>query len=118
MPCYSYDVANQHRGVGGASGEAHGELPTSGEGLDEKLQELEGKIERVRVLYEQYFMGIVKVEPQVPRKEALRGLMLYSQIHIRNTGQRFRFHSMQQKWNIYLTYWNRTMREIEAGTYK
>src|SRR5262249_15134366 len=28
------------------------------------------------------------------------------------------FHSLQQKWNIYITLWNRTMREIEAGTYK
>src|SRR5262249_44564563 len=43
---------------------------------------------------------------------------VYAQQHIRNTGQRFRFHSLQQKWNIYITLWNRTMREIEAGTYR
>ena len=96
---------------------AQDEFPT-GEALDQALNELEKKIERVRTLYEQYFMGIEKMEPQVARKEVTRTMLLYAQQHIRNTGQRFRFHSMQQKWNIYITLWNRTMREIEAGTYK
>src|SRR5690242_11957411 len=63
-------------------------------------------------------MGIEKVEPQIPRKDVTRTLLVYAQQHIRNTGQRFRFHSLQQKWNIYTTYWNRTMREIENGTYR
>jgi hypothetical protein len=90
----------------------------SGEALDELLSELERKIDRLRTLYENYFMGIEKVEPQVARKEVLRMVLHLAQQHIRNTGQRFRFHSLQQRWNIYITYWNRTMREIEAGTYK
>jgi hypothetical protein len=92
--------------------------PPKGDALDEILNELEHKIERVRTLYDQYFMGIEKMEPQVARKEVTRFLLTYAQMHIRNTGQRFRFHSLQQKWNIYVTLWNRTMREIEAGTYR
>jgi hypothetical protein len=90
----------------------------AGPALDDALSELERKLERVRTFYEQYFMGMEKMEPQVARKEVHRTILLYAQQHIRNTGQRFRFHSLQQKWNIYTTYWNRTMREIEAGTYK
>src|SRR5205823_571733 len=78
------------------------EVP-QGEALDQALNELEKKIERVRTLYEQYFMGIEKMEPQVARKDVTRTLLVYAQQHIRNTGQRFRFHSMQQKWNIYIT---------------
>ena len=97
--------------------QAQNEFP-AGEALDDALTELEKKIERVRSLYDQYFMGIEKMEPGVARKEVTRTLLLYAQQHIRNTGQRFRFHSLQQKWNIYITLWNRTMREIEAGTYK
>src|SRR5262249_41113754 len=97
--------------------QAQNEFP-AGEALDDALTELEKKIERVRSLYDQYFMGIEKMEPGVARKEVTRTLLLYAQQHIRNTGQRFRFHSLQQKWNIYVTLWNRTMREIEAGTYK
>ena len=86
--------------------------------LDKTLDELEHKIDRVRTLYEQYFMGIEKMEPLVARKECTRLILGLAQQHIRNTGARFRFHSLQQKWNIYVTYWNRTMREIEAGTYR
>jgi len=105
------------RDKGGGSAAGQSDVPV-GEALDQALSELEKKIERVRTLYEQYFMGIEKVEPQVARKDVTRTLLLYAQQHIRNTGQRFRFHSLQQKWNIYITLWNRTMREIEAGTYR
>ena len=35
--------------------------------LDLQLTELEEKIDRVRALYEQYFMGIERLEPLIPR---------------------------------------------------
>jgi hypothetical protein len=85
--------------------------------IEEQLAELAVKIERVRVLYEQYFMGIEKIEPLVPRKEVQRAMLLLQQIQIRNTGLRFKFNTMLQKWNIYVTHWNRILREIDAGTY-
>jgi hypothetical protein len=85
--------------------------------LDALLTELANKIERLKTLYEQYFMGIEKIEPQVPRKEVTRVLLNLQQQYIRNTALRFRFNTMLQKWNIYLTYWNRVLREIENGTY-
>jgi len=85
--------------------------------IEEQLSELAVKIERVRVLYEQYFMGIEKIEPLVPRKEVQRAMLLLQQIQIRNTGLRFKFNTMLQKWNIYVTHWNRILREIDAGTY-
>ncbi len=85
--------------------------------IGELLSELAVKIERVKQLYEQYFMGIEKIEPLVPRKEVTRALLLLQQQQIRNTGLRFKFNTMLQKWNIYITYWNRILREIDAGTY-
>ena len=75
------------------------------------------RIERVKVLYEQYFMGIEKIEPQVARKDIQRNMLALQQQYIRNTGLRFKFNTMLQKWNIYTTYWNRILREIENGTY-
>lgn len=85
--------------------------------VEELLKELAIKIERVKVLYEQYFMGIEKLEPLTTRKEVQRAMLLLQQQHIRNTGLRFKFNTMLQKWNIYVTYWNRITREIENGTY-
>ena len=36
------------------------------------INDLEIQIDRLRALYEQYFMGIEKTEPQVPRKNVDR----------------------------------------------
>jgi hypothetical protein len=85
--------------------------------IGELLSELAIKIERLKTLYEQYFMGIEKIEPQVARKEVTRVMLTLQQQYIRNTALRFKFNTMLQKWNIYITYWNRVLREIENGTY-
>ena len=90
---------------------------TTSEDIAEVLKELENKVERLKVLYEQYFMGIEKMEPQVARKEVTRTMLTLQQQYIRNTALRFKFNTMLQKWQIYVTYWNRTLREIENGTY-
>ena len=85
--------------------------------IGELLADLAIKIDRLKTLYEQYFMGIEKMEPQVARKEVTRAMLLLQQQYIRNTALRFKFNTMLQKWNIYITYWNRILREIENGTY-
>src|SRR5215813_6255099 len=85
--------------------------------VEEVLNDLEHKVERLKILYEQYFMGIEKIEPQTARKEIPRKVMELTQFEIRNTALRYRFHALNQKFGAYTTYWNRTMREIENGTY-
>ena len=40
------------------------------------------------------------------------------QAPISNATMRFRFQSLQQSWVLFTTYWNRTIQEIEAGTYR
>src|SRR5438552_26012 len=96
---------------------AEKEAPPSSEDIDQLLHDLAIKIDRIKVLYEQYFMGIEKIEPQVARKEVSRAMLQLQQQYIRNTGLRFKFNTLLQKWNIYVTYWNRILREIENGTY-
>ncbi len=85
--------------------------------IEELLSDLEHKIDRLKILYEQYFMGIEKIEPQTARKEITRKMIEITQLNIRNTGIRYRFNALGQKWGVYQTYWNRTLREIEKGTY-
>lgn len=85
--------------------------------VEEMLEDLEHKTERLKVLYEQYFMGIEKMEPSTARKEVTRKLLELQQMYIRNTALRYRFNSLNQKFQVYTTYWNRTLRSIENGTY-
>lgn len=86
--------------------------------LSETLNDLEQRVERLRALYEQYFMGIEKIEPTVPRKEVERRFWTLRRAQIRNTAMRFKLNTINQRYNTYQQYWQRCLREIEAGTYR
>lgn len=82
------------------------------------LSELETRTDRLRALYEQYFMGFERLEPTVVRKDVERRMQQLLRVPFRNTALRFRFTMLQQRYNTYQTYWMRTCRQIEEGTYK
>jgi hypothetical protein len=86
--------------------------------LDVQINDLETRIDRLKALYEQYFQGIERLEPTVPRKEVDRKLAMLRKEQIRNTAQRFRLQSLVQRYTSYQTHWGRITRQIEEGTYK
>ena len=87
------------------------------EDLEELLDGLEKLLDRAKMLYEQYFMGIQKVAPMQLHRDIERKVRELTQQQIRNTGLRFRFTTLSQKFGSYNTYWKRTLREIEQGKY-
>jgi len=97
---------------------APGLPPDHPEVIAARLDEMERKMERLRSMYEVYFTGADRRPPNTPRQEMNRLVLETQQIKIRNAALRFRFQSMMQKWTLFTTYWNRTLREIEAGTYR
>jgi hypothetical protein len=88
------------------------------EGIEARLGEMEKKMDRLRSMYESYFMGMERVPPNTPRRDMNRMMLEMQQVVIGNSALRFRFQSLSQKWVLQITYWNRTMREIEAGTFR
>ncbi|HSC89533.1 MAG TPA: hypothetical protein VLC09_19760, partial [Polyangiaceae bacterium] len=88
------------------------------EQIDTALAELETRLDRLRALYEQYFMGIERLEPQVPRKDVDRRFQELRKTPFRNTARRFKFQTLTQRYNTMQQYWGRICREIENGTYK
>jgi len=85
--------------------------------VDALIRQFELKLERLKVLYEQYFLGIQKREPRVAHHEVARLMRELDRIKIYNTRLRYRYRSMVQRFNTYRTYWNRTIRTINNGTY-
>jgi hypothetical protein len=85
--------------------------------IDSALDELENRLDRLRSLYEQYFMGIEKIEPTVPRKDVDRRFWILRRTQIRNTARRFRLQVLVQRYNTFQQHWTRICREIENGTY-
>jgi hypothetical protein len=86
--------------------------------LDVALEELESRLERLRGLYEQYFLGLEKIEPAVARKDVDRRIYVLRREKIRNTAKRFKLQTIIQRYNTFQQYWQRICREIENGTYK
>ncbi|MBK9071647.1 MAG: hypothetical protein IPL79_11695 [Myxococcales bacterium] len=84
---------------------------------DELLGDLEKLVDRLRVMYEQYFLGIQKAAPSHMHSDAERRIRDLTILQIRNTGQRYRLATLTQKFGSYNSYWKRTVRDIEAGRY-
>jgi hypothetical protein len=89
----------------------------SREGIEARLEEMGRKLERMRGLYESFFMGIERSPPEVLRRDLNRQILEMQQVPIGNASLRFRYQALTQRWVLLITYWNRTMREIEAGTF-
>jgi hypothetical protein len=90
----------------------------SQESIEGRIGEMERKLDRLRGLYESFFMGIERAPPNVARREMNRLILEMQQEPISNASMRFRFQSMIQRWVLMTAYWNRTMREIESGTFR
>ena len=88
------------------------------EEIDTALSELSNRMERVRALYEQYFMGIERLEPMIARKDLDRRLEVLRKTPFQNTAKRFKFQTLIQRYTALQQYWYRTCRDIENGTYR
>jgi len=82
------------------------------------LSDAEIQLSRIKHLYEQWFQGIERIEPQIPRKQFDRTLHSLRKEQPRNTALRFRFQTLIQRYTTLQTYWRRIGRQIEEGTYR
>jgi hypothetical protein len=88
------------------------------EGMDQDVDFLVKEIERLRVMYEQYFMGLIKENPEPRRERVNRIIRQHHGVPIQNARLKFRFQQSVARYNTYCTYWDRTLRKIEEGTYE
>jgi len=82
------------------------------------LSDAEVQLSRLKHLYEQWFQGIERIEPHIPRKQLERTIHLLRKTQPRNTAMRFRFQTLLQRYTTMQTYWRRVGRQIEEGTYR
>ncbi len=84
---------------------------------DDTLDKLEKRIDEVRMAYEQYFLGSRKRAPEQQKTSVQFLVRRLANQYTPNTKLRFRFQQLTAKFNSYNQYWNRTMQQIESGTY-
>ncbi len=85
--------------------------------VDEAV-ELTKAVERLRILYEQYFAGVERFEPLKPRDKLKRELRRLLAVRSNNTAYRFRVQTLQATFVTHETHWDRIARQIEEGTFK
>lgn len=82
------------------------------------LSDAEVQLSRLKHLYEQWFQGIERTEPLIPRKQLDRMMHVLRKEKPRNTALRFRLQTLIQRYTTMQTYWRRISRQIEEGTYR
>jgi hypothetical protein len=85
---------------------------------EEDLHVLDVKVKQLKLDYEQYFLGSRPREPGQLRGEVQKLIQLYSSTPIQNTALRFRFNSINSRFQAFKRQWDNILRQIEAGTYK
>jgi hypothetical protein len=86
--------------------------------IDEELKILETKLIQLRLDYEQYFLGSRPREPLMARREVNNQILYYANNPIQNTAARFRFNSINARFQAYKRHWISVLRQMEGGTYK
>lgn len=82
---------------------------------DEELEKLEEDIRRLKVQYDLFWAGVVKVPPSFMRHQLESYLHDLNKQKMRDNGRRFRFNTLLSRYNQYREMWARKMREREEG---
>lgn len=86
--------------------------------LDEELKVFEVKLQHLKLDYEKYFLGTRPTEPAQARSEVQKIVIRWSNTRITNTAHRFKFNSLNGRYQAFKRQWDNILRQIDAGTYK
>lgn len=85
---------------------------------EEEIKILEIKMNQLKLDYEKYFLGTRPTEPSMARAEVQKTVIRFSNTRLTNTALRFKFNSLNGRYQAFKRQWDATLRQIEAGTYK
>ncbi len=81
------------------------------------LDRLDSMISELKVLFEQYFLGIITLPPDKPHNEVKAYIRKLRKSPFKTAATSFRLRSVETRYNTLYTYWQRVLREREEGTY-
>jgi hypothetical protein len=83
--------------------------------IDRDLQRLETELKRLEVEYNMFFAGRLPKPPWDTRARVEALVKQYDRAHIQNFGDRFRFQTLQSRYNTLVDLWDRGLRAREEG---
>lgn len=85
---------------------------------EEELKLLEIRLNQLKLDYEKYFLGTRPTEPAMQRAEVQKTITRWSNMRITRTALRFKFNSLNGRFQAFKRRWDDILRQIEAGTYQ
>ncbi|HIF94648.1 MAG: MXAN_5187 C-terminal domain-containing protein [Myxococcales bacterium] len=85
---------------------------------EDELKILELRLNQLKLDYDKYFLGTRPTEPAMPRGEVQKTIIRFSNTQITNTALRFKFNSINGRYQAFKRQWDGVLRQIDAGTYK
>jgi hypothetical protein len=79
---------------------------------------LEEGLDALRIHFEQYFLGLVRKPPTQERAAIRAAILQLKSSFVRNTAVKFRVNALHNRFLSYERMWDRTIREMEEGTYR
>jgi len=86
--------------------------------VDDDLKVLEHKLNTLKLDYERYFLGTRPREPVLLRQEIQKTVTIWCNQPIPNAATRFKFNSINARYQSMKRQWDNILRQMEAGTYK
>lgn len=90
-------------------------MPPPTSEFERELQRLEVEIRKLETEYNQYFAGRLARPPWETRSKVEALVKQYDRRHIQNTGERFRFQTIQARCRTLIDLWDRALRAREEG---
>jgi hypothetical protein len=79
------------------------------------LNRLEADLKQLEAEYNMYFSGRLPKPPWETRARVTALVKQYDRGYIQNTGDRFRFHTLQARYSTFIELWDRGLRAREEG---
>ena len=83
--------------------------------MEDRIRKLEQDITKLKAAYDQYFAGIERRPPDQLANKVAREVRTLTATVMTNTALRFRSQQAISRYNTYLQFWQRNLRELEEG---
>jgi hypothetical protein len=90
-------------------------MPPPKSDFERELHVLEMELKRLEADYNQFFAGRLPRLPWDQRTRVDAMMKKFDRMHIKNTGDRFRFQTIQSRWAAFAELWERQMKAQETG---
>lgn len=85
--------------------------------LRAELDQFEEALQSLKIIYEQYFSGILTMAPEKQHQEIKTLMRKLKKAPFKSSAMNYRMRALEQRYQTYNSYWQRVLREREEGTY-